>query len=66
VCRLSWLAADLGTQIAEVDLNPVMIEPGSGRVRLIDALVVARGASLEGPAVSPSAFRSMEEGSVPA
>jgi acetate---CoA ligase (ADP-forming) len=66
LCRLSWLAADLGTHIAEVDLNPVMIEPGSGRVRMIDALIVARGDSAESPTVSPSASLSMEEGSVPA
>lgn len=43
VSRLSWLAADLGDVISEVDLNPVLIEPGSGLVRIVDALLV-RGA----------------------
>ncbi|TSE13411.1 acetate--CoA ligase family protein [Mesorhizobium intechi] len=42
VCRLSWMATDLGDAIMEMDLNPVMIEPGSGRVRLVDALVISR------------------------
>ena len=44
VRRLSWLAIDMGDRISELDLNPVMITPGSGRVRLIDALIVSRNA----------------------
>ncbi|MEO7625206.1 MAG: acetate--CoA ligase family protein [Nocardioides sp.] len=42
VSRLSWLAADLGDQLTEADLNPVLVEPGSGRVRIVDALLVKK------------------------
>ncbi len=40
VSRLSWLAADLGDQLTEADLNPVLVEPGTGRIRIVDALLV--------------------------
>ena len=40
MCKLSWLAADMSGLIAEADLNPVFIQPGSGTVRLVDALFV--------------------------
>jgi len=40
VQRVSLLVADLAGLIAEVDLNPVLIEPGSGRASVVDALVV--------------------------
>lgn len=39
---LSWLAADFGEVLAEVDLNPVLVEHGTGRVLVVDALFVAR------------------------
>ena len=42
VARLSELAAGLCGQIAECDLNPVLIRKGSGEVRVVDALMVAR------------------------
>lgn len=42
VSRLSWLASDLGEDLAEADLNPVLIEPATGRVRLVDCLLVGR------------------------
>lgn len=42
VSRLSWLASDLGDQLAEADLNPVLVEPGTGRVRIVDALLVRK------------------------
>ncbi len=42
VCRLSWLAADLGDLMVEADLNPVLVEPGTGRVRIVDALLVRK------------------------
>lgn len=41
VCRLSTLAADLAGLVTEVDLNPVLVEHGTGRVRVVDALLVA-------------------------
>lgn len=41
--NLSRLAADLGPLLAEADLNPVLIEHGSGRARVVDSLFVANG-----------------------
>jgi acyl-CoA synthetase (NDP forming) len=41
---LSHLAADFSDLFAEVDLNPVLVQPGSGRVVVVDALFVARSA----------------------
>lgn len=45
VVALSWLAADFGTLLIEGDLNPVLVEPGTGRVSIVDVLLVgqARG-----------------------
>jgi acyl-CoA synthetase (NDP forming) len=40
--RLSWLAHDLGDDIAELDLNPVMVLPNGQGAFTVDALVVAR------------------------
>jgi acetyltransferase len=40
IARLSWLGHDLRGIVSEVDLNPVLIEDASGRVALVDALVV--------------------------
>ena len=42
VCRLSWLAADLGDLLVEADLNPVLVNPGTGTVRIVDALLVRK------------------------
>ncbi|MFC4508075.1 MULTISPECIES: acetate--CoA ligase family protein [Streptomyces] len=39
--RSAWLAADLADVLAEGDFNPVMVERGSGRVLVVDALIVA-------------------------
>lgn len=36
--RLSWLAFDMKGLITGVDLNPVFVEPVTGRVQLVDAL----------------------------
>lgn len=44
VTRVSWLAADLRGLLAEFDANPVLIDPESSRVRLIDALFVLTSA----------------------
>lgn len=37
--RLSWLAHDLTGVISEIDLNPVIIEHGTGRLAIVDALI---------------------------
>jgi acetyltransferase len=39
--RLSWLAYDLRDEIAELDLNPVMVLPKGQGALTVDALVVA-------------------------
>jgi hypothetical protein len=41
VQRVSWLADDLADVVGGVDLNPVLVEPGSGRVTVVDALLTA-------------------------
>jgi len=38
--RLSWLAADLGDEISELDINPLRVLPQGQGVRVVDALVV--------------------------
>ncbi len=43
VASVSELAADLHHVLAECDLNPVLVEPRSGRVRIVDALFIAQG-----------------------
>jgi hypothetical protein len=40
--RLSWLAYDLRDDIAELDLNPVMVLPKGQGAFVVDALLVAR------------------------
>jgi acyl-CoA synthetase (NDP forming) len=40
--RLSWLAHDLRDDIAELDLNPVMVLPKGQGAFAVDALLVAR------------------------
>ncbi len=42
--RLSWLAFDLGDEIAELDLNPVVVLPKGEGAFAVDALLVARSA----------------------
>ena len=40
--RLSWLAYDLGNEIAEMDLNPVVVLPKGQGAFAVDALLIAR------------------------
>ena len=40
--RLSWLAYDLRDQIAELDLNPVVVLPEGQGAFAVDALLVTR------------------------
>jgi acetate---CoA ligase (ADP-forming) len=40
--RLSWLAHDLGNDIAELDLNPVVVLPAGQGAFAVDALLVGR------------------------
>ena len=54
VAGLSELAADLYDVLAECDLNPVLVQPGSGTARIVDALFVA-GRADEPQRSSPAA-----------
>lgn len=38
---LSKLAADMQDLLTECDLNPVLVRPGSGAVRVVDVLFIA-------------------------
>ncbi len=40
--NLSTLAADLHDLLAEADLNPVLVQPGTGDVCIVDALFIAQ------------------------
>ncbi len=43
IVRLSWFARDLDSDIAELDINPLLVfERGAG-VKVVDALIVRRG-----------------------
>jgi acyl-CoA synthetase (NDP forming) len=43
LCRVSHLAADLHGELAELDLNPLMVLPSGQGVMVVDALLVRRG-----------------------
>jgi acetate---CoA ligase (ADP-forming) len=40
---LSQLAADLGDLVTACDLNPVLVMPGTGAAKIVDALMIVRG-----------------------
>jgi acyl-CoA synthetase (NDP forming) len=42
IARFSWLVADLGELLEEVDVNPLAVMPAGDGVRVLDALVVKR------------------------
>lgn len=42
LARFSALVSDFRDLLAEGDLNPVLIDEGTGRVRVVDALLIAR------------------------
>jgi acyl-CoA synthetase (NDP forming) len=46
---LSHFAADFADDVAEVDLNPVLVHPRGQGISLVDALIVKRTASTERP-----------------
>lgn len=45
VVRVSWLAADLRDQLAELDINPLCVLPQGKGVRIVDALAVPSDAA---------------------
>jgi len=48
--RLARLAADFAAEIAEIDLNPVIVHAQGEGVSIVDALVVRRGVGAPAPA----------------
>jgi len=53
VCRLSRLAWDFRDLLSEGDLNPVLVEPGTGRCLAVDALLISTRGGDAPPAGSP-------------
>jgi acetate---CoA ligase (ADP-forming) len=40
--KLSQLAVDIGDRVEEIDINPVILDPGANRATVVDALIVPR------------------------
>jgi len=47
--RLSQLAVELAADIAELDLNPVIVDAATMRATIVDALIIARNDAGRGP-----------------
>lgn len=43
--KVSWLMADLGGRVSACDFNPVLVESGTGRITLVDSLIIVRDPS---------------------
>lgn len=50
---ISRLAADFSDVLTEADFNPVLVEHGTGRVQVVDALVIADGENRDDRAAAP-------------
>jgi acetyltransferase len=44
LARLSALAVEIGDRVDDIDINPVMLDPATGRATVVDALIVPRPA----------------------
>jgi acetyltransferase len=44
IVRLSWFAADFREDVAELDLNPLMVHEKGAGLRVLDALIIRNGA----------------------
>jgi acetate---CoA ligase (ADP-forming) len=45
VSSISQLAVDFSDRLSECDINPVLVRPGSGEIRVVDALFIAHAAA---------------------